>query len=140
MLGDISQIDKTVLTRAVNAGLKDVKKNTTTGQYPSHVEFTTKDGKRVSFDVTPKVGGTLKKGWHSTATVKSGGGIKKSLENNVEYASYVNDGHRQVNIHGETVGYTEGKHFLERANNVVEKAMIQEFDAEIKRVKEKHGG
>lgn len=122
MLGDISQIDRKVLTAAVNAGLRDVKKNTPVNKDP-HV-----------------VGGTLRKGWHSTSTLPTGSGIQKALENNVYYAPFVNDGHRIVNRNGETVGYVEGQHFLEHANNVVEKAMIQEFDAEIKRVKAKYGG
>lgn len=142
-LGDISQIDRKVLTAAVNAGLRDVKKNTPTGQYSNIVDFdtTTVPPKHVHFTTSEtKVGGTLKKGWHSPAAHKVGNGIEKSLENPVEYASYVNDGHRIVNRHGETVGYVEGKHMLERANNVVERAMIQEFDAEIKRVKDKYGG
>lgn len=125
MLGDISQIDKTVLTRAVNAGLRDVKKNTPVGKYPAG---------------SGKVGGTMRKNWHSPRAEKTGGGIQKAIENPVEYSSFVNDGHRIVNRQGETTGYWEGYHMLERANNVVERAMIQEFDAEIKRVKEKYGG
>lgn len=125
MLGDIKQIDRKVLTKSVNTGLKDVKKNTPVGKYPAG---------------SGKVGGTLRKGWHSPPTHSVGNGVQKALENNVYYAPYVNDGHRVVNRHGETVGYVEGQHFLERANNVVEKAMIQEFDAEIKRVKAKHDG
>ena len=125
MLGDISQIDKTVLTRSVNAGLKDVKKNTPVGKYPAG---------------SGRIGGTLRKGWHSPPVQSAGSGVQKMLENNVYYAPYVNDGHRIVSRIGETVGYVEGQHFLERADNVVEKTMIQEFDAEIKRVKAKHGG
>ncbi len=125
MLGDISQIDRKVLTIAVNAGLRDVKKNTPVGQYPAG---------------SGKVGGTMRKGWRSPPIQPAGNGVQKMLENNVYYAPYVNDGHRIVNRQGETTGYWEGYHMLERANNVVERAMIQEFDVEIKRVKEKHGG
>lgn len=125
MLGDISQIDKTVLTRAVNAGLTDVKKNTPVGKYPAG---------------SGKVGGTLRKGWHSTPTLPAENGVQKALENNVYYAPYVNDGHRVVNRNGETVGYVEGQHFLEHADNVVEKAMVRQFNAEIERVKKTHDG
>jgi hypothetical protein len=102
--------------------LADVKKNTPTNKNP-HI-----------------VGGTLRKGWHVTPTQPVGSGIQKGLENNVYYGPYVNDGHRIVSKTGETVGYVEGQHFLERADNVVERAMIREFDAEIKRVKAKHDG
>lgn len=125
MLGDISQIDRKVLTSAVNTGLKDVKKNTPVGKYPAG---------------SGRVGGTARKGWHSPPVQSVGKGVQKTLENNVYYIAYVNDGHRVVNRHGETVGYVEGQHFLERADNVVEKAMVREFDAEIKRVKAKHDG
>lgn len=122
MLGDISQIDRKVLTVSVNTGLRDVKRNTPTNKDP-HV-----------------IGGTLRKGWHSPPVQPAGNGVRKMLENNVYYGPYVNDGHRVVNRRGETVGYVEGQHFLEHANNVVEKAMIREFDAEIKRVKAKNDG
>ena len=125
MLGDISQIDRKVLTVAVNTGLKDVKKNTPVGKYPAG---------------SGKVGGTLRKGWHSPRIQSAGNGVRKALENNVYYGPYVNDGHRIVNRRGETVGYWEGYHMLEKANNIVERAMIKEFDAEIKRVKAKHDG
>lgn len=125
MLGDISQIDRKVLNAAVNAGLKDVKENTPVGKYSAG---------------SGKVGGTLRKGWRSTRARPEGKGIQKSLENNVYYAPYVNDGHRIVNQKGETVGYVEGMYFLEHANNIVEKTMIQKFNAEIERVKAKHDG
>lgn len=125
MLGDISQIDRKVLTAAVNTGLKDVKKNTPVGKYPAG---------------SGKVGGTMRKGWKSPPVQPTGNGVQKALENNVSYAIFVNDGHRIVNRHGETIGYWEGYHMLEKANNIVEKAMIQEFDAEIKRVKSEHDG
>jgi hypothetical protein len=125
MLGDISQIDRKVLTSAVNAGLSDVKKNTPVGQYPAG---------------SGKIGGTMRKGWRSPPVQSAGNGVQKALENNVYYAPYVNDGHRVVNRKGETVGYVEGKHMLERADNVVERAMIQAFNEEIERVKAKHDG
>jgi hypothetical protein len=114
MLNDISQIDAKVLTGAVNQGLTDVKKNTNV------------------------ITGTMRKGWHSSAAVKVSGGVQKSLDNNVEYASYANDGHRVVNKKHETVGYVEGQHMLEKAGNVVEKSMIRLFNAEVERVNREH--
>lgn len=138
MIGDISKIDEKVLTESVNEGLADAKRNTPVGKYPSEVSFTTKAGKRVTFAVTPKIGGTLRRGWHSPQAVKTGDGVEKTLENNVEYASYVNDGHRVVNRHGESVGYVNGKHMLEHAGQVVENAMTREFSAEIEKVNREH--
>jgi Bacteriophage protein of unknown function (DUF646). len=123
MLGDIAEIDKNVLTAATGTGLNNVKRNTPVGQYPAG---------------SGKTGGTMRKGWHTTPTVQSGGSVEKGLENNVEYAIYVNDGHRLVNKSGETVGYVEGQHMLEKANNVVEQAMIRKFNAEIERVNRTH--
>lgn len=138
MLGDISKIDKKVLNASVNEGLADVKRNTPVGKYPSEVSFTTKDGRRVTFSVTPKIGGTLRRGWTSPPAVENGSGVEKTLENNVEYASYVNDGHRVVNRHGETVGYVNGNHMLEHAGSVVNMAMEREFAKEVERVNREH--
>lgn len=124
MLGDISQIDQKVLTESVSAGFAYLQKNTPVGQYPAG---------------SGKVGGTLKKGWQKIPTQKTGNSTKAGYADNVYYGPYVNYGHRIV-VGGKTVGYYEGQHFVERADNVVEKMMVKEFDAEIKRVKAKHGG
>ncbi|QEY33731.1 HK97 gp10 family phage protein [Caproiciproducens galactitolivorans] len=148
MLDDISKIDRKVLTRSVNAGLKEAKRLTPVGKYSNVVDFytTTIPPKHVHFktsETKTKVGGTLKKGWHSPRARRVGNGVEKILENNVDYAIYVNDGHRVVSVIGDTyitVGYVPGKHILEKAGNVAEKAMIQEFNAEIERVKAKHDG
>jgi hypothetical protein len=114
MCGDISQIDKKVLTAAVNTGLKDVKKN------------------------TPVDTGTMRKNWHSPIAHKIGGGIEKALENPIDYAPYVNNGHRIVNSSGETTGFVEGKFMLEHAVHVVDAAMSREFEAEVRRIQQKH--
>ena len=139
MLDDISQIDTKVLTRAVNEGLADVKRNTPVGQYSGVVDFYTKSGVHVNFTVSAKqVGGFLRKSWHSPRAKKHRSYIEKGLANSADYASYVNDGHRLVNRSGETVGFVKGQFFLEKASGKVNKAMVREFAKEVERVNKKH--
>ncbi len=61
---------------------------------------------------TPVISGNLRRRWRSRME-KGSNDIKIHLENDVDYASYVNDGHRVVRG-GKTVGYAEGKHMLEK--------------------------
>lgn len=139
MFGDIMNIDIKCLNKAVNIGLADVKRNTPVGQYSPEVNFTTKDGRHVHFTTAiAKQGGFMRKSWHSSATIKSGSGIAKSIENTADYASYVNDGHRIVNKSGETVGWVKGKFILEKAINKVDKALQEEFRKEVERVNKIH--
>lgn len=56
--------------------------------------------------------GNLRRRWSSRAE-KGKNDVKIHLENDADYAAYVNDGHRNV-IGGKTVGYVEGHHMLER--------------------------
>lgn len=87
--------------------LAKVIKRTPVGEYDKPVKFTTKDGKEVSFTPrTGKKGGTLRRGW--TGSKKSSvSGYAEALTvnhigdtyvieiiNPVEYASYVEYGHR----------------------------------------------
>lgn len=108
--------------------LTSVIKLTPTGDYDKPVHFVTKDGKEVNF--TPhsgKVGGTLKRGWGvkrknpgpisinkfvQTLPVKKVGAFYViDIENNTEYASYVEHGHRTP----DKKGFVEGQHFLEKS-------------------------
>lgn len=103
--------------------LAKVIKRTPVGQYSPEVNFTTKDGKQVSFKAsTVKTGGTLRRGWtaktHQEAESgngKGGNAVSFAQElrvtkrgdvyevlviNPVEYASYVEFGHRTSNHQG----------------------------------------
>lgn len=105
-----------------------VIRETPVGKYDKPVKFTTADGRLVSF--TPQVkkkGGTLRRGWTAKTEedAKSGNSsnaidyasslrIRKmgnlytvEIINPVEYASYVEFGHRTVNG-----GWAEGKYML----------------------------
>ena len=114
MLGDISEIDKRVLDKAVNIGLADAKRN------------------------TPVVTGFMRRSWAASPTKKTGNGAEKELYNTASYAPYVNYGHRIVNRSGKTVGWVPGQFMLEKAVNKVDKALESEFKKEVERVSRKH--
>lgn len=70
-----------------------------------HVHFTTKDGKTVDFitkqPMRKKIekpnhrGGTLRRGWTAKPVERTGNRYRVTVINPVEYASYVEFGHRQ---------------------------------------------
>ena len=101
--------------------LAKVIKRTPVGEYDKPVNFTTKDGKTVSFTPrTGKKGGTLRRGWtgeknqgatayaQSLKVKHSGNYYRIEIINPVEYAPYVEYGHRTRD--GE--GWVEGKFML----------------------------
>lgn len=139
MIGDIREIDKKVLNRAVNVGLREAKNLTPTGNYSNQVNFTTSDGKVVSFYTNKvKQGGFMKKHWFTEPITNNKSSIEKKLFNTAKYASYVNYGHRIVRK-GITLGFVNGKFILERVISKVEKCMVNEFEKEIEEVNKKHG-
>ena len=115
MLDDITEIDKKVLNRAVNEGVKVAKENTNV------------------------VTGFMKKSWQTTPSVKKKAGeVSKTLFNSADYAPYVNYGHRIVNGNKETIGFVKGQFMLEKAIGRVNKALVREFRKEVERVSKKH--
>ncbi|MDF2486727.1 MAG: hypothetical protein K0R46_2895 [Herbinix sp.] len=138
MMDDIREIDAKCLTKAVNIGVADVKRNTPVGQYSNHVHFTTKDDQEVDFTTgTTYVGGFMRKSWKSTPIKRAKNYVSKSLANYADYASYVNDGHRIVRK-GVTIGFVKGKFILEKAEHKVNKALEAEFRKEVERVNKEH--
>lgn len=122
--------------------LRRVVKRTPVGQYGNIVEFDanipekqvyfiTKDGKHVSFKTqakkkhvqftakTGKVGGTLRRGWTTApiARTHKNGNIKVVIYNPVEYASYVEYGHRTRG----GKGFVRGQFMLEKSRQEVDK-------------------
>ena len=61
---------------------------------------------------TKVISGNLRRRWNSRVE-KAEGGVNIIVENDVEYAEPVNNGHRVVRG-GRTVGYAEGRHMLEK--------------------------
>lgn len=121
MLDDISEIDVRVLNKAVNKGIAAARRN------------------------TPVVTGFMRRSWHVTPTVKNPGGAEKGFVNTADYASFVNDGHRQevgrfIPAIGKTLvsPWVKGQYMLEKAIHETEKSMAKDFNAEIERVNKKH--
>lgn len=137
-MDDIATIDQRILDKAMNVGLNAARKLTPTGIYPDVVSFTTRDGKHVSFKVTKRTGGAMRREWRRTRTFKTKTYVSATLYNNVEYASFVNYGHRVVNRHGETIGWVNGKFMLQKASLKIERAIEGEFVREINRIEKTH--
>ena len=114
-----------------------VKKRTLPGDYDKFVSFTTKDGKQVSFETKScKKGGTLRRGWTIGEIENINGFYKIEIINPVEYASYVEFGHRTANHKN----WVEGKFMLtiseqeiqNIAPRVLEKKIKQKLEAVFK--------
>lgn len=78
------------------------------------LEHAEKTGKKCVREIkrkTPWKTGNLRRRWYSHAE-KGKDDIKIHLDNDADYAAYVNDGHRKVQG-GKTVGYVEGHHMLD---------------------------
>lgn len=73
---------------------KKVVKRTQAGDY-DQITYTKRDGTTVTIGENKK-GGTLKKGWSVKAVEKNGDEYVCEIINPVEYASYVEYGHRQT--------------------------------------------
>lgn len=84
--------------------IKLTKEKTPVGQYNK------KSGKK---------GGTLKKGWRAKGMIISNG-YQTTVFNQVEYAPYVEYGHRIVR-NNKTVGFVLGRYMLTKSSNEVEK-------------------
>ncbi len=110
--------------------LTRVIRRTPVGEYDKPVSFTTKDGEEVSFTPhTGKVGGTLRRGWtaekqqgvsayvNSLNVVHSGDTYTIEIVNPVEYAPYVEFGHRTRNG-----GWVEGLFMLTISSQEIQNA------------------
>ena len=141
LMGDIEEVDKRCLNKAVNLGVKKVKQLTNVGEHKNPVEFYTRDGKKVLFTTgVTKVGGLMRKSWRATPAIKKkGGGVQKFLVNSAYYSAYVNDGHVIRNKKGGPVkGFVKGQHMLEKTIKYVDKQLVETFNEEIDRIKSKH--
>lgn len=139
MIEDINDIDIKVLNRSVNEGVRMAKELTPVGKGGDIVDFTTKDGERVTFKISsPHIGGFMRKSWRSAPAVKAkGGGVTKSMVNSADYSEYVNYGHRIVQG-GVNKGWVPGQFMLEKAISHTEKVMKWEFEKEVERVRKEH--
>lgn len=115
-MGDLSEIDIKLLNQAVNEGVRNIKKN------------------------TPVRTGHLRKSWRSAPAVKGASGVKKVLVNTADYSEFVNYGHRVVSRSGETTGFVQGNHMLEKGVSYIDKRLLGLFKSEIERIGKEHDG
>ena len=122
--------------------LAKVIKRTPVGKYDKPVKFTTKDGKEVSFTPsTGKKGGTLRRGW-TNGKSQSGVAFAQDLKvhhfgnvyvieivNPVEYASYVEFGHRTKG----GKGWAEGKFMLTISEEEVQRDAPKVLENKLKK-------
>lgn len=137
--GDLNASGERIVTLAANKAMGVAKENTPVGNYSGDVNFTTSDGKKVSFVAEKRVGGNLKRSWHMDGVKKKKREISRKFYNNANYAGFVNDGHRIVNKKGETIGLTVPQRFLEKGVEAGEQALEKLFEIEVGRIKKKHG-
>lgn len=99
---DIDALCRDISNELAQRLLRKVKKRTPTGVYgDKEVHFTTKEGKDVHFIAHDgRTGGTLKRGWDVTRVQRSGYSYSIEVFNDVEYAIYVEYGHRNRNHRG----------------------------------------
>lgn len=121
--------------------LAEVIKGTPVGKYSRDVKFTTKDGKGVSFRTSyKKRGGSLRKGWTIGNIVNDGKTYTVEIINPVEYAWYVENGHRTVGNNftrdeasAFKVGWVEGKFMFKIAKEEIEKEIPKILDRKLKK-------
>lgn len=114
-------------------------KRTPVGEYDKPVNFVTKEGQRVSFQPrTGKEGGNLRRGW-STKNVRvyhSPSTCLIEIRNPVEYASYVEYGHRTVNggwVPGRFMMTISADEIQRDAPGILEKKIKQWMEVSLKR-------
>lgn len=91
---------ETIAKEIASELLARAKERTPVGEYSNVVNFTTKDGKEVSFTTKKsKTGGALRDNW-AIAVKSKGTGYQIVLTNNTKYAEYVEYGHNTPNRKG----------------------------------------
>jgi len=124
--------------------LRRVKQRTPVGQYEV-ITYTTKDGRTFTFN-DGKSGGTLRNNWKVATSVNQNGHVYEiEVFNPIEYASYVEYGHRQrvgrfVPQIGKRLktGWVEGKFMLkiseEEVQNLAPKLLEKKLNEMLKEV------
>lgn len=114
MVKDIKEIDKKVLNKSLNVGLREAKR------------------------MTKVKTGYMRRSWFVGPVRESSDGVEKDLYNVAEYAPYVNYGHRIV-ANKKTKGFVKGTFVLEKTIGTVDKTMVKEFKKAVEEVNRKHG-
>lgn len=101
------------------AHLARTKANTPVGQYSNQVDFWTRDGRHVQFTIKRvPIGGQLRVRWQQTPVTLGADTLTTVVYNNVEYAPFVEFGHRIRNKEGETIGFVPGRYMMTRSLQV----------------------
>ena len=119
-----------------NRALDKMKEKTPVGVYSNSVHFKAFKVKakgngfnlgeyvNVDFETAQsKVGGNLRRNWRIVSVKKVNNKWVIELANNTEYAGWVNNGHRIVDKNKRTLGWVEGKFFVEIAMEEIEKEL-----------------
>ena len=113
--------------------LARVVKLTPVGEYDKPVDFTTKEGAHVHFQPhTGKKGGTLRRGWTAAQDMtvkKEGNKYVVEIINPVEYASYVEYGHRTP----DGKGWVKGRFMMTISENELQQIAPQILEAKVKK-------
>lgn len=122
----VEEIIVKMLFELANTTLALTKEKTPEGQYNNQVSFTTKDGVKVDFTTkSNRQGGHLRREWFISGVERSGDTLTIEIYNNVDYASFVENGHRTTNG-----GWVEGRFML--------KVSIKEVEQILPEIVERH--
>lgn len=120
--------------KQIQAFFKNFKKNSENADVKAILEkHMTKVGNIVVTETKARTpvgkinGGTLRGGWKKSTVQISSGSVEIEIYNNVEYAGFVENGHRIVR-NGKTYGYVEGKKML--ATTINDAGMLLDKAAE----------
>jgi len=72
---------------------------------------------------TPKDTGHLRRNWFFRKALVTGDNYFTIIGNNIEYAPYIEYGHRIVNRKGQTIGFVEGHYMLQKNIDIINKQM-----------------
>lgn len=123
---DMQRFTEQMVKELAEIAFTKIIDKTPVGEYDQLVQFTTKDKKEVTFTPhTGKQGGTLRRGWDIGGVTKKGDLYEVEITNSVDYASYVEYGHRMVN----NAGWVGGRFMM----TISEKELDQQGPAIIDR-------
>ncbi|OFL79100.1 HK97 gp10 family phage protein [Fusobacterium sp. HMSC073F01] len=108
-----------------------IQDETTRNGKPKKRRIDTGRTKTVMQSTSGKTGGTLRRGWDIGPVIKSGETYSVKIFNSVEYASYVEFGHRTRNHKGWVQGHfmltISEKELSENLNVIIEKKLTELF-------------
>ena len=152
---ELQKLNEKAIKELAARFLRRVIERTPTGNYSDIIEFDTEDGKHVKFKSKKNVGkqgGTLKRGWTAKTqeeaeknetdinsflkgmvVQKKGDTYEITITNPVDYAEYVEYGHRTANHKG----WVEGRFMMtvseEELRQDADKIVQKKFEAYLKR-------